>query len=142
LDSVSQQTWKIDNQTISDYTNRNFLYGDIPTPGDHVVSYTMLSKMGIETVATATLSLVPNEPPVCQLYKTDNSLSVYVDAKCTDSDGKVIGYSWEVDGQPIGSTSYRISFPKSTTPQSATVTIRGMDDAKDLSAPVSINVSY
>ena len=142
LDSVSQQTWKIDNQTISDYTNRNFLYGDIPTPGDHVVSYTMLSKMGIETIATATLSLVPNEPPVCQLYKTVNSLSVYVDAKCTDQDGKVISYSWEVDGQPIGSTSYRISFPKSTTPQSATVTIRGMDDAKDLSAPVSINVSY
>ena len=68
--------------------------------------------------------------------------TVYVDAKCTDQDGKVVGDSWEVNGEPISSTSYRISLPKTATPQSATVTIRGIDDAKELSSPVSINVNY
>jgi hypothetical protein len=54
----------------------------------------------------------------------------------------VLGYSWEVNGELISSTSYRISLPKTAMPQSATVTIRGIDDAKELSSPVSINVNY
>jgi hypothetical protein len=68
--------------------------------------------------------------------------TVYVDAKCTNQDSKVLGYSWEVNGELISSTSYRISLQKTAMPQSATVTIRGIDDAKELSSPVSINVNY
>jgi hypothetical protein len=67
---------------------------------------------------------------------------VYAEAKCTDPDGKIIGYSWEVNGQPIGATGYRISFSKTGSPQSAQVTITAMDDAHALSTPVSIDVSY
>jgi hypothetical protein len=47
-----------------------------------------------------------------KLKATPNAYVVYAEAKCTDPDGKVIGYAWQVNGQPIGATSYRISFGK------------------------------
>jgi hypothetical protein len=67
---------------------------------------------------------------------------VYAEAKCTDADGKIVGYAWQVNDQPIGATSYRISFGKTGTPQSANVTITALDDAKVESTPVSIVVNY
>jgi len=142
LDSVVGQLWKVDGIPVDEFTNRNYMVSNITDAGNHVVSYTLNSKMGETTTVNSPLNLVQNQPPVCELMAKPSSYVVYVEAKCTDPDGKVIGYAWEVNGQPIGSTSYRISFSKTTTPQSASATITGMDDAKELSTPVSINVAY
>jgi len=142
LDSVVGQLWKVDGIPVDEFTNRSYMVSNITDAGNHVVSYTLNSKMGETTTVNSPLNLVQNQPPVCELMAKPSSYVVYVEAKCTDPDGKVIGYAWEVNGQPIGSTSYRISFSKTTTPQSASVTITGRDDGKDLSTPVSINVAY
>ncbi len=142
LDSVVGQLWKVDGIPVDEFTNRSYMVSNITDAGNHVVSYTLNSKMGETTTVNSPLNLVQNQPPVCELMAKPSSYVVYVEAKCTDPDGKVIGYAWEVNGQPIGSTSYRISFSKTTTPQSASATITGMDDAKELSTPVSINVAY
>ena len=90
----------------------------------------------------SSIDMLQNQPPVCELIALPSTHEVYVEAKCTDYDGKITGYAWEVNGHPIVSTAHRISFSKTTTPQSASVTITGRDDAKELSTPVSINVAY
>ncbi len=142
LDAVISQAWKIDGVPIDEYVNRNYLVSDINDTGDHVISYTLNSKMGVATTVNSPLSLISNQIPVCKLKATPNAYVVYAEAKCTDLDGKVIGYAWQVNGQPIGATSYRISFGKTGTPQSASVTLTAMDDALELSMPVAITVTY
>jgi fibronectin type 3 domain-containing protein len=142
LDSVVNQIWKIDGTTIDEYTNRSYMVSTITAPGDHTISYTLNSKMGETATVTEQLQLVPNQPPSCQLTAIPNAYVVYAEAKCTDADGKIVGYAWQVNDQPIGATSYRISFGKTGTPQSANVTITALDDAKVESTPVSIVVNY
>jgi hypothetical protein len=142
LDAIKEQIWRVDGNVIADYTNRSFLYTTIPDAGDHVISYTMTSRMGKEAGAESPLSLARNKPPVCQLLQTASSIAVYVDAKCQDADGKVVGYSWEVNGNPITSTSYRIAFTKCAELQTAIVSMTGIDDAGGSSAEAMMTVHY
>jgi hypothetical protein len=142
LDSVISQSWKVDGMPVNDFANRNYMVSDITGTGSHVISYTLTSKMGETTTVNSPLTLMSNQLPVCELKSSPNAYVVYAEAKCTDPDGKVIGYAWKVNGEPIGATSYRISFSKTGTSQSASVTITAMDDAKEMSMPVSINVNY
>lgn len=95
-----------------------------------------------KTTIDSSIDMLQNQPPVCELIALPSTHEVYVEAKCTDHDGKITGYAWEVNGQPIVSTAHRINFSRTNTQQSASVTIMGRDDAKDLSTPVSINVAY
>ncbi|MBS3964173.1 MAG: hypothetical protein KGZ80_06710 [Methylomonas sp.] len=142
LDSVVGQIWKVDGLQIDDYTNRNYMVSTITEPGDHIISYTLNSKMGETATVSQSLHLVANQKPSCQLTAIPNAYVVYAEAKCTDADGKVVGYVWQVNDQPIGATSYRISFGKTGTPQSAKANITAIDDAKDSSVPVSITIDY
>lgn len=142
LDKVIGQIWKVDGVPVDDYTNRSFMVKEIAEAGDHLISYTLNSQMGETLTVNEALPLMPNQPPSCELTPKPNVYVVYAEARCSDPDGKIIGYSWEVNGQPIGSTGYRISFSKTGSPQSAHVTITAMDDAHALSTPVSIDVSY
>ncbi len=142
LDSVVGQIWKIDGLQIDDYTNRSYMVSTITEPGDHTISYTLNSKMGETATVSQSLHLVANQKPSCQLTAIPNAYVVYAEAKCMDTDGKVVGYAWQVNDQPIGATSYRISFGKTGTPQSAKATITAIDDAKDSSVPVSIIIDY
>ena len=142
LDSVTSQTWKVDGIPVDEYGNRSFMISNIAEAGSHTISYIINSRMGITTTVNSPLQLIANLLPVCELKATPNAYVVYAEAKCTDPDGKVIGYSWRVNGEAIGSTSYRISFSKNDTPQSALVTIVATDDAKEQSMPVSLTVNY
>ena len=142
LDQVISQNWSVDGVVDSAYINRNFLYTTIPEPGSHIVSYTMNSKMGQTVTVNTPVKLVPNQPPTCTLSAVPNAYVVYAEAKCTDVDGKVVGYAWQVNGQSIASSSYRVSFSKLGPPQSASVTIIATDDAGATSTPTSITVSY
>jgi hypothetical protein len=142
LDSVASQTWKVDGVTVNEYENRSIMVSDITDAGNHVISYTLNSKMGGTTTVSSPLALIHNQLPVCQLSAKPNAYAVHVEAKCTDPDGKVVGYSWSVNGEPIGSTSYRISFSKANTAQSASVGIKAMDDSGEQSTPVSMLVNY
>ena len=142
LDSVIGQSWFVDGQPVDDFANGSYMVKEITDAGNHTIRYTLNSKMGETATVDSPLFLVANQLPICEITAKPNAYVVYAEAKCTDPDGKVIGYSWQVNGQPIGSTSYRISFSKTGTPQSANVTITAMDDAKELSIPVSINVDF
>ena len=135
LDSVISQSWKVDGILVEEFTNRSYMVSNIADIGDHVISYTINSKMGETKTINSPLHLISNKLPACELKAVPNAYVVYVEAKCTDPDGKVLGYAWEVNGQPIGSTSYRISFSKTGTPQSASVTITAMDDVKNTPPP-------
>ena len=142
LDSVIGQSWFVDGQPVDDFANRSYMVKEITDAGNHSIRYTLNSKMGETATVDSPLFLAANQLPICELTAKPNAYVVYAEAKCTDPDGKVIDYSWQVNGQPIGSTSYRISFSKTGTPQTANVTITAMDDAKELSIPVSINIDY
>jgi hypothetical protein len=142
LDSLLSQTWSVDGVPVDDFVNRSIMVNAISDVGDHTISYTLTSKMGKTSKVNMPLRLVSNQLPICTLSSKPNIYVTYVEASCKDLDGKVIGYSWEVNDEPIGSTSYRISFSKTAKPQTSHVTLTAMDDAKELSLPVSINVDY
>lgn len=112
----------------------------------HVFDKTSVMPLDDNSLNKATvdssIDILQNQPPVCELIALPSIHEVYVEAKCTDHDGKITGYAWEVNGQPIVSTAHRISFSKTNTPQSASVTITSRDNGKNLSTPVSINVAY
>jgi hypothetical protein len=62
LDSVISQAWKIDGVPIDEYVNRNYLVSDITDTGDHVISYTLNSKMGeTATVNSPLINLISNQ---------------------------------------------------------------------------------
>lgn len=142
LDSIISQAWSVDGIPVEDFSNRSIMIKNISDAGDHMISYIMTSKMGMTSKAEIPLHLVSNKLPTCTLSSKPTSYVSYVEAICKDVDGKVIGYHWEVDGQPISSTSYRISFTKTAKPQTSHVTITAMDDAREISIPVSIDVNY
>jgi hypothetical protein len=142
LDALISQNWTLDGVPVADFANRIYMTRIITQPGSHVVTYTLNSKMGKTVSFDSTINVVANKIPVCTLTEKDTSHVIYVEARCTDADGRVIDYSWEVDGQPLTLKSYRISFPVTGSPKSSTVTITGTDDSKELSIPVSLNVIY
>jgi len=142
LDSIDTQTWTVDGSIISEFNNRSYLYTGIPNAGDHVIGYEMKSKMGVTARIDAVLPLAPNKNPECSLVQTSGSMAVYVEAKCTDPDGKVVGYTWAVNGNPLSSTSYRIGLSRGSIPQTATISFFGIDDAGGKSQEASLVVNY
>lgn len=139
--------------TVQDNDPNNINPGLFDNPGSsrvmivgHVFDKTSVMPLDDNSLKKATvdssINMLQNQPPVCELIALPSTHEVYVEAKCTDHDGKITGYAWEVNGQPIVSTAHRISFSKTNMQQSASVTITGRDDDKDLSTPVSINVAY
>ncbi len=142
LDSVIAQSWKIDGMPIDEYVNRDYLVSNITGTGNHVISYTINSRMGKTATINSPLTLISNKLPVCLLNGHTQRLCGLCRRQMHRSGRQGHWLFLEVNGEPIGATSYRISFGKTTTPQSASVTITAMDDAKELSLPVSITVNY
>ena len=55
LDSVISQSWMVDGIPVEEFTNRSYMVSDIIDTGDHVISYTISSKMGETTTVNSPL---------------------------------------------------------------------------------------
>ena len=98
-------------------------------PGDYEVSVEFTSRFGQSETLVEQVSVVPNQPPVCEPFITETSSSVTVNANCKDEDGRIVSirYTWREDGyETSGGT--RLRFTKSLH-ERLNVIIRAVDDS-------------
>lgn len=143
LDYVDNIEWKVDGQSVEQYNNMPYLVTGITSPGDHIITFDMTSKMGETLEKQLPLSLTANQRPVCQLSTRSAYMGIYVDGKCTDSDGKITGFNWIVDGQASANKySSSIRLFAGSEAKSSSLTLTAIDDAGEQSDPVSITANY
>lgn len=97
------------------------------TAGQHEIELKITSKMGATGTFTKTLDLAANQNPQCQLSQKVTRGIGSVIANCTDTDGKIVKYTWVIDGQTKTVSRNYYSFPVATGGSSVEVT--ATDDA-------------
>jgi hypothetical protein len=71
--------------------------------GDYTLHLRAVSKMGKVVEADYPLSVMVNQPPVCQVATWEVGDYKWWKAACTDADGRVAGYRWYQDDKLISS---------------------------------------
>ncbi|TAG49805.1 MAG: hypothetical protein EAZ30_02930 [Betaproteobacteria bacterium] len=98
----------------------------VTEPGTHTLETTVTTRMGVQSVATRTITVVANRPPQCALVVTPGTNTI-VTADCRDPDGRIVNYQWKVNGTPLVINAQRISFPGGAS--SAVVEMTATDDS-------------
>jgi PKD repeat protein len=130
LDRLESHTWAIDGVVVQD-TQPGWVKTTFREPGTHTVTYAATMKSGAVGTGDTTIVVSPNQPPACDIEYKDNPTSryVYLKAKCSDPDGRMSGYKWDLDdGRGFRNGNMNISF-KATETRTYNVTVKGIDDA-------------
>lgn len=105
--------------------------------GTHELSLFVMTRMGEELIETITLEVAANEPPVCEIVTEDRSSTWRLNAVCEDTDGRMRGYEWTINGEPVTVRSNRLTIQKSAHDDVLPlVQLIGYDDAGGYSDPV------
>lgn len=95
--------------------------------GLHRLRVEMESLFGASTSQSLELTVADNQPPLCQLDVDPRSSYYRLKADCSDSDGMVAGYLWQVDGQRVSVTGNLLTLNRTGKP--LTVQLTATDDA-------------
>lgn len=99
----------------------------LPDAGEYTIELSVASKMGAVGTVTKTISLAPNTPPACELTQKVYRGVGTVTMKCADSDGRMAGYTWNVDGVTKQLSRNYYSIP--IADGGSTVEVTARDDA-------------
>jgi hypothetical protein len=127
-DRIETYRWFVNDQVIESET-RPYSTIVLNEPGDYDVSVEFTSKFGQVEKLSEKVTVVQNQPPICEPYFTEYSSSVTLYSNCKDVDGKIIGikYQWRDDGyETSGGTQLR--FTKSLH-EKLNVVIKATDDS-------------
>jgi hypothetical protein len=99
--------------------------------GNYDIKLKINSKMGASQEFTKSIVLNPNQPPVCtttqrSFVKMSKNYGT-VTAKCTDADGRIAAYKWNIDGNTISANRSSLTFEITGT--SASAQVIAVDDA-------------
>lgn len=97
--------------------------------GTHTVEARAKTLMGWSFGATQTVTVVANTPPRCTATMREWTSGWIYYADCRDDDGRIVGYRWTLDGEPVSFNSNRISVSKLSRSDTPLVTLRGVDDS-------------
>lgn len=118
-----------DNAQVTQRSRGVFL--DLPA-GEHTVRYVAQTRHGKKIEATQNVVVIPNTPPVCELTHKRGTESFTFFAHCTDEDGRMKGYSWQVNGEPRQVSTYRLIVPADIAINGKiNVQVTGYDDSQD-----------
>tara|TARA_B100002003_G_scaffold91182_1_gene85125 strand:+ start:9097 stop:14253 length:5157 start_codon:yes stop_codon:yes gene_type:complete len=132
-DRVSRFEFEVDGVLVEDATR----YLRVPlTEGEHEVTVRMVSDYGEVAEQVQTVTVVANQPPVCDLRFYETTTGWRYRSDCQDADGRVSNFEWQVNDEPVALDSYGLSISKGQYPQRPTVRLRGIDDSGDYSVPV------
>lgn len=106
--------------------------------GDYDIDIKATSLMGVETVETLNFSVNENKLPVCSIDVNDRASSWAFFAECSDEDGKMKSYEWEVDGDKVSVRSNRLTLLKGSHDGiMPSVALVGYDDSNGASDKVT-----
>ncbi|QMI49781.1 Ig-like domain-containing protein [Burkholderia sp. MBR-1] len=101
----------------------------VDSPGNHSVTATVTSKLGVTTTATQSFSLVTGDSPVCNLVSNGSvSTSITVRASCSVKMGKIASLNWSINGQPTALSSSFITFSGQQLATLSTVRVTATTD--------------
>lgn len=139
LDRISSVAWYLDGKLVEP-TNTRATITDIPA-GVHTLKATMTTKFNIVRDYQMDIPVAKNVAPVCDVKETNYTNIVRLDLVCTDEDGKLAKYEWNINGQIspyIGSYMY----VSKTAGYSAVIIARGIDDSGAYSNSIQKTYSY
>lgn len=125
LDRLVGFEWKVNNEVVR---------GDIDVmkirltePGTYEIRYTAYMRSGSVGEGRVTVTVNPNRPPECSLDYRVVSGYVVLAASCSDPDGRISSYKWDLDdGRGLRYGTTRMSFK--ATPGTRTVRVVATDD--------------
>ncbi len=131
LDRLESHEWKINN-VVQQNTQPDYLRATFSEPGEHTVSYKAVMKSGTVGIQSLVVTAVANVPPECSIDYTDyypSSKTVLLKAICTDADGRVSSFKWDLDdGKGLRSGFARASVT-ATESRAYNITLQVTDDA-------------
>ena len=102
VDSPLSNKWSVNGETVSEKSTAAILF---PEAGTYNVGLQVKTKYGNTINTTQAVTVQPNTRPVCNIGQTPLDRSVYMlTANCTDPDGKLIAYKWELPNGATGSS--------------------------------------
>ena len=137
LDKPIKIEWSLDESPL---LAKNFITVSNLAQGAHSLKAVMTSKYGVITTTEQLLTVVANQPPVCNMNSRDYPDRKYVifTALCTDSDGKIKKYVWSINGVKVPSWNsiYKVTYTNNN-PIIASVDVT--DDSNDTT---SANINF
>lgn len=120
-----------EGDTIQETNRSRAIFADLPA-GEHTVRFAGETRHGKRLEFLETITVVPNIPPVCGLLAKKGRESYSFFAQCTDEDGRIKRYEWEVNGESRRATSSRLIVPLDLAIEGKiTVKMTGYDDSGD-----------
>lgn len=131
---VVRYVTSVDGTVVSD--SKSIRPVRISTPGDHAISVNAISNFGNEASLSSSFTAVPNNPPVCTLFKVNfgkgtTGVSAKANASCRDTDGKIKRYAWTINGSPTANTGPAQSYTFGAGETSVEIGVTVTDDSGD-----------
>lgn len=126
-DYPSQYHWSINDDLLIG-EDSSFVRHVISEPGDYRLKMEATSKMGQSLVVTKDITVVPNQPPICEPEIKESESHITVVANCTDVDGRVVAIKYSWNGGPEASGGTSLTFSKALY-EYVMLTVRAIDDS-------------
>ncbi|MEM2126175.1 MAG: PKD domain-containing protein [Candidatus Methanosuratincola sp.] len=137
LDRLAAFEWKVNGETVSGDVERMRI--TLRDPGTYEITYSAVMESGSIGVGKETVVVNPNRPPVCSLDYKVVSGYVIVTSQCSDPDGRMSSYKWDLgDGRGLRFGTTRASFK--AEPGTRTVKLVVSDDC-GASTETSIDIT-
>ena len=133
-DRISTASFAIEGASV----NMRGLTGIATLPqGTHEVVMKVATKLGRQIEHRETITVAPNQKPVCGIEGSDKAGTLFVFASCVDPDGRLAGLQWTLNGEPFGVSSTRVSFRRPPGDGAVVVGLTALDDSGDRSDPAT-----
>lgn len=139
-DRVNSYQWYVDGNLTSDTNARANVFG--LAQGEHVIKLVATSDHGHVAEEEYVVNVIDNVTPTCQPRWRVYAYYTRIDSMCTDTDGRMTLYEWEVDGVMTGvrGSSIQYYYPGGTRPNSIDVRLIAYDDSNE-SSEVTLTIN-
>jgi hypothetical protein len=131
-DRLVSTEWKVNGQVIESYPTNPFYTKVLFTePGKYTVSFVASYESGAVAQASEEITVVPNTPPSCEIQENYDQKTKYLVLKavCTDPDGRMSGYKWDLDDGRGYRTGTSVISRKVEPGATVTIKLMGCDDS-------------
>ncbi len=139
-DKVDTYQWYVDDVLLPDSNARANVFG-LPE-GQHVIKLVATTDHGHVAEEEYVVDVIDNKTPTCKPRWRVYAYYTRIDSMCTDEDGRMTLYEWEVDGKMTGvrGSSIQYYYPSGVRPDSIDVRLIAYDDSNE-SSETTFNVN-